>query len=45
VTESFDAPMLALPDVYPGRIEGRRDNLAGACEITLANLKAAVEGA
>jgi uncharacterized protein YndB with AHSA1/START domain len=44
VTESFDAPMLALPDVYPGKIEGRRDNLAKACEITLANLKAAVEG-
>ncbi|MEZ5340433.1 MAG: hypothetical protein R2706_03005 [Acidimicrobiales bacterium] len=22
VTETFDAPMLAMPDVYPGKIEG-----------------------
>ena len=44
VTESFSAPMLALPDVYPGKIEGRRDNLERACETTLANLKAALEG-
>jgi len=44
VTESFDAPLLALPDVYPGRIEGRRDNLERACEKTLANLKALAEG-
>lgn len=44
VTESFDAPMLALPDVYPGRIEGRRDNLERACATTLANLKAMAEG-
>lgn len=44
VTESFDAPMLALPDVYPGRIEGRRDNLERACETTLANLKTLAEG-
>ncbi len=43
VTESFDAPMLALPDVYPGRIEGRRDNLERACATTLANLKALAE--
>lgn len=43
VTESFEAPMLALPDVYPGRIEGRRDNLERACETTLANLKALAE--
>ena len=43
VTESFDAPLLAMPDVYPGRIEGRRDNLERACAITLANLKAALE--
>lgn len=43
VTEWFDAPMLALPDVYPGRIEGRRDNLEKACETTMANLKAALE--
>lgn len=27
VTESFHAPVLATPDVYPGKIEGRRDNL------------------
>ncbi len=44
VTEHFDAPMLALPDVYPGKIEGRRDNLEQACETTMANLKAALEG-
>ena len=43
VTESFDAPLLAMPDVYPGKIEGRRDNLERACAITLANLKAALE--
>ncbi len=43
VTESFDAPMLALPDVYPGKIEGRRDNLERACATTLANLKATLE--
>ena len=43
VTESFHAPLLALPDVYPGRIEGRRDNLETACETTMANLRAAVE--
>lgn len=43
VTERFSAPMLALPEVYPGKIEGRRDNLEKACEITMANLKAALE--
>ncbi len=43
VTERFDAPLLALPDIYPGRIEGRRDNLEKACGITMANLKAALE--
>lgn len=43
VTESFEAPLLALPDVYPGRIEGRRDNLVRAIEKTLANLKALAE--
>lgn len=42
VTESFVAPLLAMPDVYPGKIEGRRDNLERGCEITLANLKAAL---
>jgi hypothetical protein len=43
VTESFDAPLLAHPEIYPGRIEGRRDNLERACEATLANLKAAID--
>ncbi len=43
VTESFDAPLLALPDIYPGKIEGRRDNLERACEKTLANLKTTLE--
>ena len=43
VTESFHAPLLELPDIYPGRIEGRRDQLQRGCEITLANLKAALE--
>jgi len=42
VTERFDAPMLAMPEVYPGKIEGRRDNLEKACSITMANLKAAL---
>lgn len=44
VTERFDAPMLALPDVYPGRIEGRRDNLEKACRITMENLRSAFSG-
>jgi len=43
VTESFDAPMLARPDVYPGPIEGRRDHLEQGCRITMSNLKAALE--
>lgn len=43
VTESFSAPMLAMPEVYPGKIEGRRDNLEAACVTTLTNLKAALE--
>lgn len=43
VTETFHAPLLGLPDIYPGRIEGRRDNLEKACESTMANLKAAVD--
>ncbi len=43
VTETFHAPLLGLPDIYPGRIEGRRDNLEQACESTMANLKAALE--
>lgn len=41
VTESFDAPMLALPDVYPGTIEGRCENLTNACQTTMENLQAA----
>ncbi len=43
VTETFDAPLLAMPEIYPGKIEGRRDNLEAACVKTLANLKAALE--
>jgi uncharacterized protein YndB with AHSA1/START domain len=43
VTESFDAPLLALPDIYPGTIEGRHANLERACATTLANLKAALD--
>ena len=44
VTEHFDAPLLALPEIYPGKIEGRCDNLIEACGTTMANLKAALEG-
>ncbi len=44
VTESFEAPLLAHPDIYPGRVEGRRDNLERACATTLANLKSLAEG-
>lgn len=43
VTERFDAPLLALPDIYPGRIEGRCENLTKACETTMSNLKSALE--
>lgn len=43
VTESFDAPMLGMPDIYPGKIEGRCENLEQACEKTLAELKLVVE--
>jgi uncharacterized protein YndB with AHSA1/START domain len=43
VTEAFHAPLLALPEIYPGKIEGRRDNLEAACRTTMANLKAAFE--
>ena len=39
VTESFVAPLLAMPDVYPGTIEGRRDNLERACATTMKNLQ------
>ncbi len=44
VTESFNAPLLSMPDIYPGKIEGRRDNLEEACTKTLASLKEALEG-
>lgn len=44
VTESFDAPLLAMPEIYPGTIEGRCDNLIKACSTTMENLKAAFEG-
>lgn len=44
VTEWFDAPMLALPDVYPGTIEGRCENLQKACETTMKNLSDAFAG-
>lgn len=43
VTEWFDAPMLALPDVYPGKIEGRCANLERACQTTMEALRAAFE--
>lgn len=43
VTETFHAPLLGLPEIYPGRIEGRRDNLERACETTMANLKELAE--
>ena len=43
VTESFHAPLLEQPDIYPGKIEGRRDNLEKACEITMSNLAAAFD--
>lgn len=39
VTEWFHAPMLALPDVYPGTIEGRCENLENACRITMESLR------
>jgi uncharacterized protein YndB with AHSA1/START domain len=43
ITESFDAPLLEHPEIYPGRIEGRRDQLQQGCVTTLADLKAALE--
>lgn len=41
VTEWFDAPMLALPEVYPGKIDGRCENLKAACATTMENLRSA----
>lgn len=43
VTEAFHAPLLAHPDLYPGRIEGRRDNLEQGCRTTMEKLKATLE--
>ena len=43
ITESFDAPLLAMPDVYPGQIEGRCAQLQGAIERTVDNLKRTLE--
>ncbi|MCP5029530.1 MAG: SRPBCC family protein [Actinomycetia bacterium] len=43
VTESFDSPMLGDPEIYPGKLEGRCGQLQAACEVTLANLKTALE--
>lgn len=43
VTESFDAPMLALPEIYPGTLEGRCENLTKACGTTMENLRLAFE--
>ncbi len=43
VTESFDMPLLARPDVYTMKIEGRCERLQGGLEITLARLKAVLE--
>ena len=44
VTESFDSPMLGDPDIYPGKIEGRCDQLRAGITATLENLKVALEG-
>lgn len=43
VTESFDSPMLGDPEIYPGKLEGRCENLREACQTTLENLKTALE--
>ena len=32
---------MQLPDVYPGKIEGRCENLQRACEKTMENLRLA----
>ena len=44
VTEWFHAPMLALPEVYPGKIDGRCENLEKACGITMENLRSVFAG-
>lgn len=43
VTESFDSPMLGDPDIYPGKLDGRCEQLRSACATTLQNLKGALE--
>ena len=43
VTESFDSPMLGSPDIYPGKLEGRCEQLRAALATTLDNLKTALE--
>ena len=43
VTESFDSPMLGDPEIYPGKLEGRCDQLRAALTTTLENLKTALE--
>ena len=44
VTETFDAPMLAMPEIYPGTLEGRCENLTQACQTTMENLATAFAG-
>ena len=44
VTESFDSPMLQSPDIYPGKLDGRCDQLRAALVTTLEHLKTALEG-
>ncbi len=43
ITQSFHAPMLALPEVYPGKIEGRCAELQAAIETTTSAIKDALE--
>jgi hypothetical protein len=43
ITQSFEAPMLGLPDVYPSEIDGRCAGLQAAIEKTLGRIKVALE--
>lgn len=43
VTESFDSPMFGDAATYPGKIEGRCEQLTPAFATTLQNLTAALE--
>jgi uncharacterized protein YndB with AHSA1/START domain len=43
VPPKFEPPLLELPKIYPGKIEGRRDNLEEACQTTMNNLRRAFE--